>query len=193
MYIKSEPYSASQLEAFAQDGLLCFSQSRCLEEVYQEVLQQICDSTGWSIGHVYLSSSKLPDELTSASIRVLKEPEKFELLCQVTKALKFVRGVGLPGRALESGVPEWVADIRAADRSFVRGRLALEEGLLSSLALPVKRGENVVAVLEFFSEKVMDPDSTLIDVLVQIGAKLGAIIEFKSKAAGSSPNEANRN
>lgn len=158
-------------------GHLHSSKGFCsIEEVYQSYLEHVCRSTGWPVGHVYLPVSTFPPELVSGPSWVLRPPEKFELLRQVTKALRFTKGVGLPGQVFLSKNPVWVSDIRE-NPGFTRAKLALEMGLHACFDFPVKAESEVIAVLEFFSEVVEKPDRLLLDEMEKLTDKLGLEVE----------------
>ena len=58
-----------------------------------------------------------------------------------------------------------------------RAVVAEELGIGTAIAFPVLVGEKVVAVLEFFSDQVLQPDERLIDVMAGVGMQLGRVIE----------------
>ena len=52
---------------------------------------------------------------------------------------------------LASGNPNWIADV-SEDENFIRGAAAAKDiGIKGGAAFPVQVGDDVVAVLEFFS------------------------------------------
>jgi PAS domain S-box-containing protein len=83
--------------------------------------------------------------------------------------LTFAAGTGLPGRALATGEPVWVADI-AADADFPRARVATDAGLRSAaaFALPLRAG-----VIELLSRAARLPDEQHERVLKTAGGQLG--------------------
>jgi len=93
-----------------------------------------------------------------------------------TRAARFVPGHGLPGRAWETGKPIWVTDLRR-HRAFVRRGAASASGLRSGMALPVRSGGHVVAVLEFMSSQRRQRDRRMVATLEAIAAKVGQFVE----------------
>jgi len=77
---------------------------------------------------------------------------------------------------VRTGRATWTSDIAAPGRPSRYG-LARTAGLTSSFELPVLAGRDVVAVLEFFATGAIDPDETFVEVMSQIGAQLGRVIE----------------
>ena len=61
--------------------------------------------------------------------------------------------------------------------------MATELGVKGAFAFPVLVGKDVVAVLEFFSDRAVEPHEALLDVTAQIGTQLGRVIE-RQRAEG---------
>src|SRR6185295_12427625 len=68
----------------------------------------------------------------------------------LSRAMRFVRGEGLPGSTWERGRPRIIADLTTSS-SFMRAAAARESDVRSGLSLPVFRGESVSHVLLFLS------------------------------------------
>ena len=84
----------------------------------------------------------------------------------------------MPGRVLVGGEPAWIVDV-TKDPNFPRAKLAEDIGVRSGFALPVLIGRDVREVLEFFSDEVVDPDESLLQMLVSVGTQLGRVVERK--------------
>jgi K+-sensing histidine kinase KdpD len=70
----------------------------------------------------------------------------------------------------------FVSDI-SRDRGFPRGREAAAIGIRSAFAFPVLVGTEVAAVLEFFAPGVSEPDHQFMEVMTNVGAQLGRVVE----------------
>lgn len=68
----------------------------------------------------------------------------------VSRAMRFARGEGLPGVTWERRRPQIIADL-ATSSSFLRSELARESGVRSGLGLPVLRAGSVSEVVLFLS------------------------------------------
>ncbi len=90
--------------------------------------------------------------------------------------MRFCRGEGLAGRVFASGKPAWSTDMQR-DLVAPRAVVAEELGIRTALASPVLVGEKVAAVLEFFSDKVLQPNERIIDVMAGVGIQLGRVLE----------------
>jgi PAS domain S-box-containing protein len=155
-------------------------------------LEEVCTFTGSAVGHVYLPALQNPMRLEPSNIWYMTEPEKFQVLRNVTRRTAFESGKGLPGRVLSSKAPHWIQDLRE-DGNFPRALMGNDIGVRSGFGLPVKVGSEVVAVLEFFSVDWMEPDDSLISFLAHIGTQLGHVAErsrgqekLKASEAGKS-------
>ena len=146
-----------------------------VEDALKQAMQTICDYTSWPVAHLYIRDGD-NDLLSPSKIWILKDWNRFESFRKVTNETKFVPGVGLPGRVLASNKAAWIKDV-TKDSNFPRAHLANDIGIKAGFAFPILIGPKVVAVMEFFSEDAMEPDSKLINVMENIGYLLGRIFE----------------
>lgn len=144
-------------------------------EAFQRGLDDVCAHTGWPVGHVYRRTSPTGDGLEPTTIWHLDDADRFGEFREATMQTPLGSGVGLPGRVLESGRPAWLLDLQRDDR-FPRGKFG-DLGLRAGFAFPVLVGDEVVAVLEFYSPDSKLPDELLLDVMEQIGIQLGRVVE----------------
>jgi len=144
------------------------------EKAMQTALDLVCEHTQWPIGHVYCINSN--GELYSANIWHLDYPASFNAFRIGTIDHKFPDNKGLPGRVLASRKPVWIADL-SDFKHFSRAHLATELNLKSAFAFPVIVDNDVIAILEFFSQKAFDKAPILSDVTAQIGSHIGSVVE----------------
>ncbi|HEX5965747.1 MAG TPA: ATP-binding protein, partial [Pyrinomonadaceae bacterium] len=90
----------------------------------------------------------------------------------------FTRGIGLPGRIWATGKPAWIPDI-IAERNFMRAAFAAEAGLRGAFGFPILLGDEVVGVMEFFSQQIRQPDRDLNDMIASVGFQIGQFHERK--------------
>lgn len=151
------------------------NEASTLEGALEFALDQICTYTGWPIGHACLVS-KAGDGTLPTAIWHLAFGERYEEFRRVTEAMPLPRGKGLPGVVLETGKPAWITDV-TNHPNFPRRHAAQAVGIRAGFAFPVLIGAEVVAVLEYFSEQVLEPDARLLEIMAHIGAQLGRIAE----------------
>lgn len=139
-------------------------------------LDEICRYTTWPVGHALLVNSHDPSQLRSARLWHLSDSENCAAFRQMSEAMQFPVGLGLPGRVAQTGEPVWIMDV-TNDSNFPRAPVALQAGLKASFGFPVLIGDEVVAVLEFFSNQVLSPDENLLQLMGQVGTQLGRVLE----------------
>ncbi|MGB7926350.1 MAG: PAS domain S-box protein [Pyrinomonadaceae bacterium] len=152
------------------------NEAATIEKAMQVSIDHVCAYTGWPVGHVYRLVEGLRDELASTGIWHLDDPKQFETFRKVTEDAYSTSKVGLPGRVLMTGKPVWIADV-TKDANFTRAKLAKHIGVKAGFAFPVLVGMEVVAVLEFFSDEVIEPNEPLLEAMAHIGTQLGRVVE----------------
>ncbi len=152
------------------------------EEAMRKALGQLCAFTGWPVGHGLLPSVDPPQRLRSARIWHLEDPERFGALKRISEATEFAPGEGLPGRVWESREPAWIRDIEV-DTNFPRARAGHDLSVRAAFAFPVRAGEGVVAVLEFFAAEPREPEARILEVARAVGLQLGRVYERDRAAA----------
>ena len=145
-------------------------------------LKEVCEYTGWPVGHVYLVGQEKPcRELVSSKCWYLEDEHEYEQFRQVTENMVFSIGEGLPGRVYLTGKPVWVADI-SNDPNFHRSKIAEELSIKTGFGLPVIIGQGVVAVLEFYTPEYVRNDDAFLNTLNHIGLELGRVVEREQSA-----------
>ncbi|MER7574503.1 response regulator [Streptomyces sp. NPDC126514] len=150
-----------------------------LEQAAQVVLDLVCDYTGWQVGHAYWLSPAARDsgvELVPSQVWHGEDSVEFRVFRRATEAAPMAPGRGLPGRTLISGKPVWIADV-TKDLNFPRAAEAGGLGLRAGMGFPVLVGNEVVAVLEFFSRRSAEPDEALLDLMAHVGTQLGRVVD----------------
>jgi PAS domain S-box-containing protein len=158
------------------------AESKSFEVAMQAIVDMFCRTIKWPVGHVYTVASDAP-KLVSADIWYLEDEFKFEVFRKVTEITEFTSGQGLPGRIAESGEPVWIENIEE-DKNFPRNKLAKNLNVVSAVGFPVKISGKTVAVLEFFVDRELPPDNSLMQVMANVGDQLSRVFE-RIKAAES--------
>ncbi|MEC4686921.1 MAG: MHYT domain-containing protein, partial [Nitrospirota bacterium] len=148
------------------------------EDALQQVVDMVCEMTGWPVGHIYEISSEKPDLLISTTIWHLEDPDAYSVFQEVTERTQFLVGEGLPGRILKSGEPAWITNVQT-DPNFPRNKLARDLGVKGAFGFPVKISGEVVAVLEFFADQEVSPDENLMQTIRNVGEQLSRVFERK--------------
>ncbi len=160
-----------------QMAAVAANEALTIETALQACLDYVCNHTGWPIGHVRLVIDA-HGELVPTDVWHLEHPEHFSVFRQITQSTPSVHALGLPGRVLSGKKPVWIRDV-TQDKNFYRTQLARDIGVKAALGFPVLVRSEVVAVLEFFVDRILDPDEKLLEVLGNVGTQLGRVIERK--------------
>jgi PAS domain S-box-containing protein len=165
-----------------QMGAVAANEAQTIEEALQIVVAQVCTYTGWPVGHVYVPDTRTHDLLVPTAIWYCAHPEQFATFRTVTEATVLTSGQGLPGRVLASRKPAWIPDVNT-DANFPRAKIASDLGVKAGFAFPVLDNTSVVAVLEFFSDQAIEPDTTFLEVMAHLGTQLERVAERKRTEA----------
>ena len=149
-----------------------------VEQAVHVTLERVCRHFGWSFGHALFPAETNGKQLHVAlSFDAMAEVPEAEF-CRESKSMRFALGEGLPGRVFQSRSAEWVEDT-ATELSEQRAGLAERCGLRTAAAFPVLIGDEVVAVIEVFSDQAIDASESSLELLTSIGMQLGRAVERK--------------
>jgi signal transduction histidine kinase/ActR/RegA family two-component response regulator len=141
-----------------------------LDEAVPKIIQAIGESLEWELGNFW-RVDRQAGVLRCAGVWNAEAlgPEEFVL---GTREQSFKPGVGLPGRIWEMGRPAWIPDVEV-DGNFPRVEAAVKAGLHGAFAFPIRVGGEVEGVIEFFSRYVQKPDEELLNMMADVGLKIG--------------------
>ena len=146
------------------------------EQAIQAAVEEVCAQTGWPVGHVFRVDED--GKVASTKLWHITDPELYEVFREASEAALLDPGEGLPGRVLETGSHGWMNDV-STDENFIRRNAARQVGLHAALAFPVRLEDEVVAVMEFFSDRKVEPDPSFLEVMEHIGTLLGQAGEHR--------------
>lgn len=152
------------------------AESSTLQEAGSNMLQAICESLDWELGGLW-SVDRRDGLLRCVDVWHVSSVEAPEFIVD-SKQRTFLPGIGLPGRVWSSGQPAWIPDV-VKDANFPRAPIAAQVGLHGAFAFPIRVGNQVHGVLEFFSHQIREPDRELLEMVADIGIKVGQFVERK--------------
>ncbi len=153
--------------------------SATLKDAGQEILRAIGESLDWELG-MFWNVDEQADVLRF--IDLWHAPQVgAPAFCEDSRERTFQRGVGLIGHVWASGSPIWIPDV-ARDPNFRRASMAARVGLHSAVAFPVRKGERIYGVIEFFSHEIRVPDQDILDMVADIGIKVGQFVDREQTA-----------
>ncbi|MDQ4142464.1 MAG: diguanylate cyclase [Actinomycetota bacterium] len=157
-----------------------------LEDAVQRAVEEVCAQTGWPVGHVFRVEED--GKVASTKLWHLADPERYAPFCESSQGALMDPGEGLPGRVIQTGTYEWMNDV-STDPAFIRREAAREAGLHAALAFPVRLEDEVVAVMEFFSDEKVHPEPGFLEVMEHIGTLLGQAGEHRLIEEALTDNE----
>ncbi len=162
------------------------------EAAVLKCLARICTLMDWQVGHVYLPSEKR-DSLASGPLWYLSDPIRFGPFRAYTETLVIEPGIGLVGTAYAKGEARWISDASSAT-GFLRAPQALEVGLRSAFAFPIRSSNETLGVMEFFTTRSVEVEPELFRTMEEVAHLLGEVLRRKQheyevmrKAVNSDP------
>ena len=144
-------------------------------EVAPKVLGAICEAEEWVLGEVWVydpaaSVLRLQGSWHAPGLRDIHGIE----LASVPHGIR--PGTGLVGRVWERAAPIWIRDLGEA------GEVGLAESpyrisLHNVVGFPIRTRAGVEAVAVLFSPAIREPDESLLDLLADIGSRIGQVLE----------------
>ncbi|WP_053195526.1 putative bifunctional diguanylate cyclase/phosphodiesterase [Herbaspirillum hiltneri] len=151
-----------------------------LDQALQFAVDEICRYTGWPLGHCFhVRKGAKPSALVSSGIWHGANRSEFSAFRCMSGDPQFLAEKDLPGRVLKEAAPLWIVNF-GADRDALRADVARAVGIRAAIAFPVMSGGEVIAVLEFFSVRILSLDDQLLrlmNLMRQIGTRLGRVAE----------------
>lgn len=141
------------------------------DEAVTRVLEAVGDSMGWLVGAFWV----MEGDALRASCLWAARIHKGSVFATETRLMRLGAGEGLPGQVWATGRTVWVEDV-GESAGFMRAQAARTDGLHAAVAFPVRHGDRVLGVLEFFTDLLRAPVHTLLPVFDQIGADVGQFI-----------------
>lgn len=161
-----------------QSATAAANEAETVEEAMQVCLDKICPQMGWEIGQVYFLNTEQTIRLVPAKIKFVTDEKRLGGFFEETANLSFNSAEDLPGQCYVKKKAIWSSDV-GGQNWCARKKTVEKYGFVSGFAFPVTVGLEVCAVFEFFSEKTIEPDEKLLEVLSNVGVQLGRIVERK--------------
>ena len=143
------------------------------EVASMRILEALCISQGWDLAIKWKVDA---NEDRLEFFTAWGAPgRRAETLIQGSMGLTITGGDELPGRVWKDGRPVWIADLNSVPAS-ARIQSALKHQMVSSWAVPVRVGNNVLAVLEFYSQFFLREDREAMAAIETAASSLGQML-----------------
>lgn len=149
------------------------AESSNLREATPRLLSEVVRAIGWHVGVLWELD---PVDVRMRFVELWADDLDLTAFRRASETLLFSRGEGLPGRVWKSGGPLWIEDI-AQDRKFTRAKVALESGLRSAFAFPIRLAGRVLGGISIYSTDHHEIDPELLRAMDAVGSQIGQFIE----------------
>lgn len=161
-----------QRQAMEHKVTRLLAESESPEEVMPSLLKTICEALGCACGARWIWSER---ELEIACAEVWGEasPEIAQFVAHSRDSRPLAAAAGsLIRRVAAGGEPVWITDV-VRDPGFLRAAFAAKAGLHGAFAFPIRFGDDILGVMEFFSRESHQPDELLMQSTRSIGSQIG--------------------
>ena len=134
----------------------------------EALLATLGDAVGWPVATWWSVGA---DEL-HCSTTWSQSPGRYRGFEGACRMRRFALGEGLPGRVWAQERALWLDDV-VRDANFPRMAVALQHGLRTALAFPVRAHGEIRGIVELFSDDIMVRDEDLLSTLDTVGRVLG--------------------
>jgi signal transduction histidine kinase len=152
------------------------------DEAVRAALDLVCAAERWQVGFVYVPDPTDPNVIVP-TVGCLRD-DRFRPFYTFSEDQRYTRRQNLPGLVYDDGIVRWVNDPEELVALVpLRRDAARDAGFVSAVSMPITFGQQVIAVLELFSDEPHTPDQTLVNLMVDINAQIGKIIERERMTA----------
>jgi diguanylate cyclase (GGDEF)-like protein len=175
-----ELYDKQQGLVLLEQVVKAANEAAHVQDAIMSALQAVCRHSQWPLGHAWLTNDE--QALVSTGLWISDDPNgRFDPFRSASEGARYVSGEGLPGRVMAEAGPVWLSDLETAS-SLPRLKAAQQAGLETAMGFPILVGSEVVGVLEFLSERRLEPNEDLVGLMAQVGTHLGRVVERERAA-----------
>jgi DNA-binding NarL/FixJ family response regulator len=113
----------------------------------QQLMSKLCAATSWDYAEAWVASAD--GKCLGRDPNWCARVEGLDEFASLSQHFRFPIGEGLAGRVAQTGQMIWVRDV-TREMEFRRATLARQAGLESAAFLPVRSGDDIVAILAIF-------------------------------------------
>jgi PAS domain S-box-containing protein len=143
------------------------------EVAAMRILEALCVSQGWDVA---LKWEVNAEENRMEFCSGWSAPgRRTETLIKDSMGVTLLPGASMPGRAWQDGRSIWVADL-SSDPPNPHTQAAVRRGMVSGCAVPVRVGNRVLAVLEFYCHFSLRENRETMAAVETVAASLGQML-----------------
>ncbi len=148
-------------------------ESTTMETAANKILEAICVSQRWDLGFLWRADAETR-KLSYSEAWGLPGHNEDDMIQSSLSAILGLESA-LAGRSWREGRAVWISDLAAAPHD-PRIQAAVRRGMGSALAVPVREGNNILAVLEFYSRWRLREDQDQVSSVETVAAPLGQML-----------------
>ncbi len=137
------------------------------------ILEALCVSQGWDVALKWEVNTE--ENRLEFSTAWGTPGRRAETLIQESMGITLASGADLPGRVWHDGRPIWISDL-ASMPPTPRLESVLSHEMVSGWAVPVRVGNKVLAVLEFYCHLHLREDREAVAAMETVAASLGQML-----------------
>lgn len=161
-------------QALEHDVTRLLAESETIDDAMPKILKMVCETFGWDCG-AYWRWDKRDCLLRCSDTWSISSSEVREFVALGKQQGFAPTPAGLICRVWSTGEPVWIADV-SREPGFLRASIAAKAGLHGAFAFPIRLGDELCGVLEFFIRNVCQPDAALLRMAQSIGFQIGQFI-----------------
>lgn len=151
------------------------NEAATLEGATLYALEQVCGLTDWTMGHLLVCSGEQGALASSGVFHATTGDERTADFRRASVSTSYDLDHG-PGRVVRRGEPVWIGD-EPDHEVEPRAQAAAAAGVRAGAAFPLTIRDEVVGVLELFSDVAIARDAGMIQVMAQVGSQLARVAE----------------
>jgi diguanylate cyclase (GGDEF)-like protein/PAS domain S-box-containing protein len=161
-------------QALEHNVIRVVAESETIDDAMPKIIKMICRTFGWDCG-AYWQWDKRDRLLRCSETWSVDSSEVREFVARSKQQGFAPTPAGLIRRVWSTGEPVWIADV-SREPSFLRASIAAKAGLHGAFAFPIRIGDELCGVLEFFIRNVCQPDAAWLRMAQSIGMQIGQFI-----------------
>src|ERR1700682_1732499 len=147
------------------------AESDTIDDAMPKIIKMVCENFSWDCG-AYWRWDKRDRLLRCSDTWSINISEVREFVVRSKQQGFAPMPAGLIRRVWSTGEPVCIADV-SRDPSFLRASIAAKAGLHGAFAFPIRIGDELCGVLEFFVRNVCQPDAAFLRMAQSIGLQIG--------------------
>jgi diguanylate cyclase (GGDEF)-like protein/PAS domain S-box-containing protein len=161
-------------QALEHNVIRVVAESETIDDAMPKIIKMVCETFGWDCG-AYWRWDKRDRLLRCTDTWSINSSALREFVMLSKQQGLAPTPAGLIRRVWSTGEPVWIADV-SSEPSFLRASIAAKAGLHGAFAFPIRIGDELCGVLEFFIRNICQPDAALLRMAQSIGLQIGQFI-----------------